>query len=112
MLGEGPPQPGIKTLSSQDAQQAAPSLPEAQVVAALWQGGGLASRLQHWAVGEPCGCLATSSWHPSPARPLWLGLRVQRTLPATFTGAPHILAGTPHRVLTLPVWQTLTLSAQ
>lgn len=58
MLGEGPPQPGIKTLSSQDAQQAAPPLPEAQVVAALWQGGGLASRLQHWAVGEPCGCLA------------------------------------------------------
>lgn len=32
-----------------------------------------------------------TSWHPSPARPLWLGWGVQRTLPATFTGAPTSL---------------------
>lgn len=49
---------------------------------------------------------------PQPSPSFVARLGGAKNPPGNIYWSTHILAGTPHWVLTLPVWQTLTLSAQ
>lgn len=111
MLGEGPSQPGIKTLSSQDAQQAAPSPFRAPVSRQVC--GREVGSICFWST-EPWGSHVAAWPLPpgTPPQPDLCGWAWGCKEPSQQHLLEHPTSSQPHGVLTLPVRQTLTLSVQ